>query len=600
MAKLTLREIYNVARAAGFSPEQAVTFAAIAKAESGGNPNAHNPRGEDSRGLWQINVRADQARATKWGNLYDPLSNARAAYAISNQGRDMRPWTTTHDRNKGTAADYRTYLDEIEAEVRVRGDHRGVHGYGSPLPSPLPASEYGPPPGDSAGEPAGGRTSTDSNQPSDVLTDYFEQLAGIQDLDADGLSDRREVMMGTNPLLKDSDTDGMQDAMEIALGMNPARNDTDFDGILDMDEVRSGSDPLGTVGPAVPDMHVWTAKPATPEPPRMHSAMPIANDPQLSFENDQQLSIANDQQPSGTSPASHMKQRMSDLDRVTFGGKTVDRRTADMLKEAQRIANAQDSSIGMFDLTQGSWSHAGASAGTHEGPGAFDIYTAPYTEQQKKVIGLALRTVGFASWRRRASDGNWEEHWHGIAIGSKGLPQIAQNQVTSYLNGHNGLKGNGLDRDPRPESIVTWEQYQEQHATESFDPYGQANADPNPGDNGDDALTRYFEQLTGIAGPDTDTDTDGLPDWQEVAVSHTDPTSGDSDKDRVTDAMELSLGMDPLSKDTDRDGRADGNEIRHGSDPLKPGSAFDEGSLAAEQDVDSGYDHHSADAVDLN
>jgi Bacterial TSP3 repeat len=91
-----------------------------------------------------------------------------------------------------------------------------------------------------------------------------------------------------------------------------------------------------------------------------------------------------------------------------------------------------------------------------------------------------------------------------------------------------------------------------------------------------------------------------LPDWQEVAVSHTDPTSGDSDKDRVTDAMELSLGMDPLSKDTDRDGRADGYEIRHGSDPLKPGSAFDEGSLAAGQDVDSGYDHHSADAVDLN
>ena len=36
--------------------DDAVTWTAIAMAESGGNTGAHNPRGEDSRGLWQINV----------------------------------------------------------------------------------------------------------------------------------------------------------------------------------------------------------------------------------------------------------------------------------------------------------------------------------------------------------------------------------------------------------------------------------------------------------------------------------------------------------------------------------------------------------------
>jgi hypothetical protein len=323
---------------------------------------------------------------------------------------------------------------------------------------------------------------------------------------------------------------------------------------------------------------------------RVHAATPVGTDQQLSVEHNRPLS--------GTMPASQSNQKGSDLDHVTFGGKTVDRRTSEMLAEAERIANAQDPNIGRFHLTQGSWSHAGASAGTHEGPGAFDMYTAGYTESQKDTIGLALRTVGFASWRRRASEGPWQEHWHGIAMGTKGLPQIAQNQVSSYMNGHNGLRGNGPDRDARPTTIATWEQYQQQHGSESFDPYGQSGgADPNQTDNGEDALTRYFEQLAGT-GVLPDTDADGLPDQIEVAVTHTDPKSVDSDNDQIADAMELSLGTNPLSADTDMDGQKDGYEIRHGTDPLKPWSPFDQESAVAGQELDAGYDHHPGEAVD--
>ena len=36
--------------------DNAVTWTAIAMAESGGNTDVHNPHGEDSRGLWQINL----------------------------------------------------------------------------------------------------------------------------------------------------------------------------------------------------------------------------------------------------------------------------------------------------------------------------------------------------------------------------------------------------------------------------------------------------------------------------------------------------------------------------------------------------------------
>jgi hypothetical protein len=49
----------------------------IMRMESGGNPNAHNNKGEDSRGLFQINVNAHPQ--WKNTNLFDPAINATIA-----------------------------------------------------------------------------------------------------------------------------------------------------------------------------------------------------------------------------------------------------------------------------------------------------------------------------------------------------------------------------------------------------------------------------------------------------------------------------------------------------------------------------------------
>jgi cell wall-associated NlpC family hydrolase len=107
-------QIYAVALQGGFSPEDAVTFTAIALAESSGNPDANAAGSEDSRGLWQINV-SPGVRPNKWGNLYDPLTNARAAFEVSGGGANIRPWSVTHAAHAGTARDYRSYLDEAQA-----------------------------------------------------------------------------------------------------------------------------------------------------------------------------------------------------------------------------------------------------------------------------------------------------------------------------------------------------------------------------------------------------------------------------------------------------------------------------------------------------
>ena len=132
MAVLSAAEIYHFARLAGFSPDQAVTMTAVALAESGGNTGAHNPHGENSQGLWQINVAAHTDMAGT--NLYDPLTNARAAFQVSHQGQDVSPWTTTH----GGDAAYLSHRVEAETAARMAGDNAhgvwtGTPGYGHAL-----------------------------------------------------------------------------------------------------------------------------------------------------------------------------------------------------------------------------------------------------------------------------------------------------------------------------------------------------------------------------------------------------------------------------------------------------------------------------------
>ncbi len=98
-----------------------------------------NSNHEYSVGLWQINLNAHK---DKYGDLHNALNNAKAAYEISNHGKDMRPWTTTHPHNKGTGADYRTYLPEVQKEIGLAGDPRGTDGYGTPLHRQLIDADY--------------------------------------------------------------------------------------------------------------------------------------------------------------------------------------------------------------------------------------------------------------------------------------------------------------------------------------------------------------------------------------------------------------------------------------------------------------------------
>jgi Bacterial TSP3 repeat len=69
-----------------------------------------------------------------------------------------------------------------------------------------------------------------------------------------------------------------------------------------------------------------------------------------------------------------------------------------------------------------------------------------------------------------------------------------------------------------------------------------------------------------------DTDHDGLTDYQEVHVYHTDPLKADTDADGLSDRDEVMVWhTDPLNPDTDGDGYKDGDEVKNGFNPLGPG-----------------------------
>lgn len=95
---------------------------AVALAESGGNGGAHNPRGEDSRGLWQINLQVHPE--FNHVDLYNPVQNAKAAFEVSHGGADISPWTTTHG---GLSARYLRYRAQAEGAAMSYGDGPG-HG----------------------------------------------------------------------------------------------------------------------------------------------------------------------------------------------------------------------------------------------------------------------------------------------------------------------------------------------------------------------------------------------------------------------------------------------------------------------------------------
>lgn len=112
---LNKQQLVSLALKVGFKGRHAAVAAAVAYAESTGNPMAHNKVPPDnSYGLWQINMIGNlgPARRRQWGlksneELFNPETNAKIAYKISG-GVNFSAWTTF------TGGKYKAHLAECE------------------------------------------------------------------------------------------------------------------------------------------------------------------------------------------------------------------------------------------------------------------------------------------------------------------------------------------------------------------------------------------------------------------------------------------------------------------------------------------------------
>lgn len=106
--RMSGREIVGLAKRAGLPNPQ--IMAAIALGESGGNTAAHNTKGEDSRGLWQINIGPGANTDLAGMDLFDPMVNARAAKIVLNR-QGLNAWTVY------STGIYRQFLGQVGGEA---------------------------------------------------------------------------------------------------------------------------------------------------------------------------------------------------------------------------------------------------------------------------------------------------------------------------------------------------------------------------------------------------------------------------------------------------------------------------------------------------
>ena len=117
--ELTSTELVDLLAAVGFEGKSLKTAWAVAMRESRGHPTSHNKNaktGDNSYGLFQINMIGnlgverlaklqDKVGIVKHTDLLDPVANAKAAYYMTDGGKDWGSWGLGPNAYDGSAAE---------------------------------------------------------------------------------------------------------------------------------------------------------------------------------------------------------------------------------------------------------------------------------------------------------------------------------------------------------------------------------------------------------------------------------------------------------------------------------------------------------------
>lgn len=108
---LTETELKELLKAVGFEGPSLKVAWTVAMKESNGRPKAHNDNlntGDNSYGIFQINMlgslgedRRELFNLTSNSELFDPVTNAQAAYYMTAGGTDWSSWKVVPGKNNG-------------------------------------------------------------------------------------------------------------------------------------------------------------------------------------------------------------------------------------------------------------------------------------------------------------------------------------------------------------------------------------------------------------------------------------------------------------------------------------------------------------------
>lgn len=138
--RLSIDSLLNILQMAGFKDSALIEFASIARRESGGKFWELNPNNEHSIGLFQLNV-ADSANLRfieslgyKPQDLYDPIINAKVAYAMYSRGGggNVSPWGPYKGMHHMTGTNWESVAREAKNLGYVSSDFQ----YAGPQNSP--------------------------------------------------------------------------------------------------------------------------------------------------------------------------------------------------------------------------------------------------------------------------------------------------------------------------------------------------------------------------------------------------------------------------------------------------------------------------------
>ncbi|QQR55349.1 hypothetical protein IPG41_02215 [Candidatus Peregrinibacteria bacterium] len=406
-------------------------------------------------------------------------------------------------------------------------------------------------------QPNNSDTDGDGLSDGDEVNVYFTDALNA-DTDGDDFEDGEEVNLGTDPLVQDTDGDGFSDYEEYLLGSDPLDSnsspdttDTDGDGLYDVLESLYGTD----LNDSDTDDDLLND---------YEEVMTYGTDPLLSDTDSDGLSDEEEVNTYGTDPllGDTDSDGLGDEEELnTYGTDPLLSDTdSDLLNDYEELMTYGTDPL-LSDTDSDGLSDEEEVNGSSTDPNDRD------TDADVLSDGEEVNTYGTDPLLSDTDSDLLNDYEEVMTYGTN--PSDADTDGDTYSDGQEVLQ-DGTD------PLDSSDYFADADGDGMSDSWEGTYSCVDPlvadgtGDADGEGLSNLEEYYAGSHPCDTDTENDGLTDYEEVVTYGTNPRLEDSDADGLTDEYEVTAYFtDPNDEDSDGDAFTDGSEVYYyGTDPL--------------------------------